>query len=65
MAMVGVVILFVGCSGGEKIQLKDVGYRLEVEPPKKIEELPKELRPQRGQSGSHNMRRDPTGLSRN
>jgi hypothetical protein len=62
---VSLVILVAGCGGGEHVQLKDVGYVIEVEPPKKIEELPKELRPKRGQSGSHNMRRDPTGLSRN
>jgi hypothetical protein len=56
--------VFVGCSGSEHIALKDVGYTIPVEPTKKIEELPKNEQPRKGQSSAR-IKRDPSGVNRN
>jgi hypothetical protein len=53
-----------GCGSGETIPLKNVGYVIEAEPSKKIEELPKDMRPRKGQSSSR-INRDPSGVNRN
>jgi hypothetical protein len=63
-ALAGAVPLLAGCGGPERIPLKDVGYVIEAEPSKKIEELPKNMRPKKGQSSSR-ISRDPSGVNRN
>jgi len=55
-------IAFLGCSGTEKIPLKEMDYQLKLptEEPKP-EQLPKHLRPPKGTTAG--MNRDPTGMS--
>jgi hypothetical protein len=59
LALAAASTFAVGCSGAENVQLKDVGYTLQVEPKKKIEDLPKSEQPRKGQSSSR-IKRDPS-----
>jgi hypothetical protein len=63
LVLAGCAIAFAGCNSGDNIQVKDVGYKIEVQPTKKIEDLPKELQPRKGQT-SRNIKRDPSGINR-
>jgi hypothetical protein len=63
LSVLVLIAFLAGCSGSEQVQLKDVGYTIPVEPTKKIEELPKDQRPRKGQSSSRIMR-DPSGINK-
>ena len=62
-ALAGAASLLAGCGDQNTIPLKNVGYVIEAEPSKKIEELPKNMRPKKGQS-SRRISRDPSGVNR-
>jgi Tfp pilus assembly protein PilP len=59
----GVLIVLGGCNSGDNVTLKDVGYKIDVQPNKKIEELPELQQPRKGQS-SRQIKRDPSGVNR-
>jgi hypothetical protein len=61
--LLGLVVSLAGCTSGDNIPLKDVGYKIEVQPTKKIEDLPKDQQPRKGQS-SRQIKRDPSGINR-